>query len=259
MKYIEKISVSAAVLLSSAAFTTPCTMSTPIDTATNEKSFIVLELFTSEGCSSCPPADELLAKLQQEKSDVPRYILSYHVDYWDRQGWRDAFSDPQFTKRQRQYTQWLNDPQLYTPQLVVNGKSSCVGSDELRIRSLEKNAKSKVVTNTLSIDAKQIGDKATFHYQLKESESNTQLLIAIVQKHATTKVMRGENEGRTLHHVQVVRNLSSLDVSLKKTGEHSITLPIGFNTKDWEIVAFTQNTTTGEITTATRASLTGIQ
>lgn len=259
MKYIEKISVSAAVILSSAAFTTPCTMSTPIDTVTNEKKFAVLELFTSEGCSSCPPADALLAKLQQEKSDIPRYILTYHVDYWDRQGWRDAFSDPQFTKRQRQYTQWLNDPQLYTPQLVVNGKSSCVGSDELRIRSLEKDVKSKTPTNTLSIHANQIGDKAMFHYHLKEDDKNTQLVIAFVQKYATTKVMRGENKGRTLHHAQVVRNLSSIDVSNKKTGEHSITLPIGFNTKDWEILAFTQNTETGEITTATRTSLTGIQ
>ena len=99
-----------------------------------EKGFAVLELFTSEGCSSCPPADELLAKIQMESEGKPIYIVAYHVDYWDRLGWKDMFSNADYSKRQTQYGQWLHTSSIYTPQLIVNGKAEFVGSNELAIR-----------------------------------------------------------------------------------------------------------------------------
>src|ERR1700755_2161390 len=96
------------------------------------------ELFTSEGCSSCPPADALVAAVQKEEKDQPVYILAFHVDYWDRLGWKDAFSSADYTARQKQYAQWLKLPQYYTPQAVINGTTECVGSEEANLRNAIK-------------------------------------------------------------------------------------------------------------------------
>src|SRR5882757_10188754 len=91
--------------------------------------FAVVELFTSEGCSSCPSADALVAAVQKENKDQPVYILAFHVDYWDRLGWKDAFSDAAYSDRQRAYASWLRLSSIYTPQVVVNGRKEFVGSD----------------------------------------------------------------------------------------------------------------------------------
>lgn len=99
-----------------------------------ESNVAVVELFTSEGCSSCPPADKLLRTIQAESKDV--YVLSYHVDYWDRLGWKDPFSQAAFTERQRDYAQQFNLESIYTPQVVINGVKEFVGSDEQRLRSI---------------------------------------------------------------------------------------------------------------------------
>src|SRR3954452_5453128 len=97
--------------------------------ASKGKAFAVIELFTSEGCSSCPPADELVSRLLSEnKQNI--YILSFHVDYWNRLGWKDSFSDPAFSARQKQYANYLSLDGVYTPQIVVNGEHQFVGSDE---------------------------------------------------------------------------------------------------------------------------------
>src|SRR6476619_4430550 len=103
----------------------------PTTQLANEKEpgFAVVELFTSEGCSSCPPADNLLARIQKEDMDKQVYLLAYHVDYWDRQGWKDRFSDAAFTQHQQQYAEWLHLNSVYTPQMVVNGKEEFVGSN----------------------------------------------------------------------------------------------------------------------------------
>ncbi|MDF2431558.1 MAG: hypothetical protein JWP44_1189, partial [Mucilaginibacter sp.] len=100
----------------------------------DKKGFAVIELFTSEGCSSCPPADELVAKIEKESKDKPVYILAYHVDYWNRLGWRDVFSSANFSKRQHEYADYLHLQSVYTPQIVVNGKSEFVGSEESTLR-----------------------------------------------------------------------------------------------------------------------------
>lgn len=90
--------------------------------------FAVVELFTSEGCSSCPPADELLADIQKETKGKNVFLLAFHVDYWDRLGWKDRFSKEQNTDRQRQYKQWLGLNVMYTPQFVINGSSEFAGN-----------------------------------------------------------------------------------------------------------------------------------
>ncbi len=99
----------------------------------SDRSFAVVELFTSEGCWSCPPADELIAKLEKDNQNKKLFIMAFHVDYWDHQGWKDRFSKAEFTERQRQYASWMKLHTLYTPQLVINGKVEMVGSETSRV------------------------------------------------------------------------------------------------------------------------------
>lgn len=119
------------------------------------KGFAVVELFTSEGCSSCPPADVLVAKLQKESADKPVYILAFHVDYWNRLGWKDVFSSHEYSSRQYQYSKWLKS-EVYTPQVIVNGRTEFVGSDEKSLGNaiktgLEKTAKTELTLNNENI------------------------------------------------------------------------------------------------------------
>ena len=120
---------------------------------TNEAAGCALvELFTSEGCYSCPPADELVNKLAKEnKQNV--FILSYHVDYWNKLGWKDKFSKAEFTNRQQQYAAYFNKEGVYTPQIVVNGKTEFVGSDEKKLYSTINNAVSVVYKSPIQITA----------------------------------------------------------------------------------------------------------
>nr|MBA2527451.1 DUF1223 domain-containing protein [Pyrinomonadaceae bacterium] len=108
---------------------------TPLPASAEAKPIIV-ELFTSEGCSSCPPADEVLARLEQSPPvpGVEVIALSQHVDYWNRLGWADPFSSPQFSDRQKGYAQAFRQPRIYTPQMVVDGRAEFVGSDARRAR-----------------------------------------------------------------------------------------------------------------------------
>lgn len=224
-----------------------------INPAPSDKGFAVVELFTSEGCSSCPPADALIAKVQKESAGKPVYILAFHVDYWNHLGWKDQFSDAAYTSRQKQYTRWLRSDQLYTPQAIVNGHSEFVGSEESTMRnavknSLQKSAKTDVVLK----DVKAEGDKISLQYNAAGETNNTSLVVALVEKNAVSKVERGENGGRTLSHVQIVRKLQSINLAGHAGGMVTITAPSGFNADGWELIAFAQNASTGEITGAAR-------
>ena len=255
MKPVKFLAVVAAVALSFGlvAFINHSN-STKIKPNNNFKAdgFAVLELFTSEGCSSCPAADELLARIQQEAGDKPVYLLSYHVDYWDRLGWRDAFSQAEFSKRQYQYSRHLN-AEVYTPQLVVNGKEEFVGSDQSAITSAISQELSGKATASLALKAHQQAGKLDVNYQADGDIAGSELLLALVQKHAVSKVGAGENGGRTLKHAQIVRNLYKFDLPADKKGTMRIALPPSFNTKDWELVGFVQDEGTGVIKSAARA------
>lgn len=218
------------------------------------KGFAVLELFTSEGCSSCPPADELMERIQKEAGDKPVYVLAYHVDYWDRQGWKDIFSNPDFSKRQYWYKSKFTS-QVYTPQLILNGSTEFVGSDEREIKNTLANTLNGTATNTLTLKAQQQAGKLNIQYQLGTKPAQGQLTIAIVQKHAVSKVKAGENEGRTLSHAQIVRSLSTFIITEQAQGQESIMLPLGFDAQNWEVIGMLQNPETGKILSASRASV----
>ncbi|GAC1313276.1 MAG: hypothetical protein NVSMB24_36320 [Mucilaginibacter sp.] len=220
------------------------------------KGFAVVELFTSEGCSSCPPADELVAKIQKESAGKPVYILTYHVDYWNHLGWKDQFSSADFSKRQHNYANYLHLQSVYTPQIVVNGKTEFVGSEEGTLRNairagLQKAPVGHIDLTILKTDNKQ----ASLKYTVEGSDKNTVMFVALLQKSAQTKVMRGENGGHTLSHVQIVRKLQQITIR-GNGGVENITLPQGFDQRSWEIIGFLQNTVSGAVTGAARAAFT---
>jgi hypothetical protein len=256
MKPLKTIVVSAAIVLTLcfAVLTSHSSASKMQNSAISGDGFAVLELFTSEGCSSCPPADELVARIQGEAGNSPVYILSYHVDYWNRLGWKDVFSKSEFSKSQYQYSRQLN-AQVYTPQLIINGKAEFVGSDAPAITVAIKTALKTKSSTVLNLQASLQDKNVNISHQVKGDVGNQRLLLAVVQKHAVSKVTNGENEGRTLSHIQIVRDLYTFDLPAGPQGIHNIVVPTGFNTKDWEIIGLLQDRQTGAISSAARATI----
>jgi hypothetical protein len=180
---------------------------------------VVVELFTSEGCSSCPPADALLAELAA-RPDV--LAFSFHVDYWDRLGWKDPFSSRAATRRQYHYAELLGLATVYTPQIVVDGKWQAVGSDRAAVESAlvaaERNRDQVPVTLVVDHGHAQV----VLMPRAIEAPAGV-LLIGFDRRHVTA-VAGGENGGRTLAHVDVVRNFEEV---AKFDGQASaIDLPI---------------------------------
>lgn len=221
---------------------------------TNINGFAVVELFTSEGCSSCSPADELMAKLQKETKDKNIYFLAYHVDYWDRLGWKDQFSSNKFTVRQQQYQKWLNLYVMYTPQFIINGTTEFAGYNEASLYKKVSDALETKQNSSLELNTSAYNDSLNIHFRTNLIQKNTSLFIATVQKEATSNVKRGENKGNKLHHVQIVKQLKSFTLN-EKEGNITIEKPIGFNTKDWDLIGFIQNTSTGEISATAKVDL----
>src|SRR5689334_13667962 len=171
-----------------------------------QNGFAVVELFTSEGCSSCPPADKLVASVEEQYENKSVYILSYHVDYWDRLGWKDRFSNAAFTERQQHYAELLHLNSIYTPQIVVNGKDEFVGSNKAALdRALSASMKDST-KERLSIQVNtqldSAHEKINVAYQTT-APASASIVINLVEKSAQTSVKAGENEGRQLTHVQI--------------------------------------------------------
>jgi hypothetical protein len=224
-------------------------------TITNGEGFAVIELFTSEGCSSCPPADELLAKIQKETTGKPVYILAYHVDYWNRLGWKDVFSKAEYSQRQSTYSKWLKLSGVYTPQAIVNGQTEFVGSAQGTLHNainagLKNEAKAQIILSNVVVN----GHIATLKYNATGYADNTTLQVALVQKSAVSHIKTGENGGRTLSHIQIVNELKGIPLSKNKPGETTINLPGSFTSAGFELIAFLQNNATGQITGATRTA-----
>jgi hypothetical protein len=251
-----KILTSAALLIIAALGATAFINASLLNKANaDNKGFAVIELFTSEGCSSCPPADELVAKIQKESKDKPVYILAYHVDYWNRLGWKDVFSSADYSKRQNDYASYLHLQSVYTPQIVVNGKTEFVGSEEGSLRNAIKTSLEKPATAQLSLNVSTIEQgHAEIKYTAEGTDKSTVLQLAVLQKNAQTKVEHGENGGRTLSHVQIVRKLQKISLNVNG-GTIKVTLPQGFDAQSWEIIGFLQNTANGTVTGAARATI----
>ncbi|WP_137905526.1 DUF1223 domain-containing protein [Chryseobacterium sp. 2VB] len=247
LKNLITVSAFTAVLFAASAFIHQNKDQKTAQHSTSENNgFAVLELFTSEGCSSCPPADELMGKIEKEYKDEPVYLLSYHVDYWNRLGWKDRFSTAENSQRQQQYSRILNS-QVYTPQLVVNGKTEFVGSDENNIRNAIRKALITSKKTPVELSAAISQHKIDIQYKTPSADPQNMLLINLVEKHSSTEVGKGENEGRHLHHWQIVHKQNLISLNKQQEGITTFKLPEGFSPENWEVIAFIQNRRTGEI------------
>ncbi|MGM9478984.1 DUF1223 domain-containing protein [Pedobacter sp. GSP4] len=214
--------------------------------------FAVLELFTSEGCSSCPPADALFAEIEKESQNKPVYLLAYHVDYWDRLGWKDSFSSAKFSSRQHQYADWLNLKTIYTPQIVVNGSKEFVGSEENILRNNIQTALSKPSTRNLAVSTSKSGNgKLTLNYNTDQPTDGYSLAVALVIEQASNRVLKGENKGKTLSHVQIVNQFETFPLSEKITGSVIVQMEQTKGQQPTALISFLQDNKTGRITAAT--------
>jgi hypothetical protein len=170
---------------------------------------VVLELFTSQGCSSCPPADRLLKKLADggEVGGKQIVALSFHVDYWNDLGWRDPYSAAAWTERQHQYARALGDSRVYTPQLVVGGTAGMVGSN---VNAVTTNIKKTARPALLPAKASWTRDAVEI---TTTAPAGADVLVAVFENARTNKVPRGENSGRSLVHRNVVRKLERVGKS----------------------------------------------
>jgi hypothetical protein len=181
---------------------------------------VVVELFTSEGCSSCPPADALLQKLEARQSVAGAEIIALeeHVDYWNHDGWADPYSSPEWTERQQAYAAVAHDDP-YTPELVVDGRSQFVGNNarkaEAEIERAARGVKTEVSITAGPPDAK--GEQGFNVSVGKLSESNAgdvaEVWLAITEDGLHSSVSRGENAGRVLQHVATLRALNKIGVA----------------------------------------------
>lgn len=219
------------------AFIQPAFNRKPITETAN--SFAVIELFTSEGCSSCPPADAAVAKANKEFAGKV-YVLGFHVDYWNQLGWRDQFSSSAWTNRQKHYAELLNLNSIYTPQIVVNGKKEFVGSNEAALKStIEEELKIEPAVN-ITLTAQKVKDKTISVAYTLSKENSAVLNIALVQLQATTEVKKGENQNRTLSHINIVREMKMIR-NAKSTGTTELSLPSGAETNGFAVIAYLQD------------------
>ncbi|HWB32133.1 MAG TPA: DUF1223 domain-containing protein [Acidobacteriaceae bacterium] len=223
---------------------------------------VLVELFTSEGCSSCPPADALLARLQHDQPVPSARIITLeeHVDYWDSLGWRDRYSSHDITARQIAYTRRLHLDDNYTPQMIVDGADQFVGSNSSQalhaITAAAARPKLALSISSVTLTGGQVtGIASTTPGNALPSAT---LYAALVETMSSTNVLNGENGGRTLHHVDPVLSLQKIgDLRHASTTpvSFSLTLPRGTDPSALGIVVFAQQPDQGPILGATSAPL----
>jgi hypothetical protein len=226
-------------------------------TARGANAPVVVELFTSEGCSSCPPADQLLTKLEVEQpiTNVEVIALEEHVDYWNNGGWIDPFSSSTATMRQYAYAGALGNGNAYTPQMVVDGQSEFIGSRTGQARNVIQQAGSKKKTEVTltaaergNVDAGGKGDKFLVSVGTIPNLSNgdtPEIWMAITETGLHSNVMGGENSGEDLHHAAVVRKMWKIGAA-KGSGatsfssEERVKIDPGWKRENIRVVAFLQ-------------------
>lgn len=213
------------------------------------ESFVMIQLFTSQGCSSCPPADRLVELVKEEYKDKNVYVMSYHVDYWNRLGWKDPFSKKEFTKLQYRYAGQFRETRVYTPQIVVNGQEHFVGSNGTKLRKRIGSYLEKTSANDITVTQKKKGTSVELAFQVSGDVTNKSLKISQLQKNSITQVKRGENSNRTLSNSNIV--LEETELILDKEGKATFQLSLkDFDVKKMSLIAFVQSKSL-EITGAT--------
>jgi hypothetical protein len=229
---------------------------------------VLAELFTSEGCSSCPPADDVLRRLLDEQpiDGVEVIGVSEHVDYWDRLGWKDPFSSPRFTQRQNAYARAFRTAQIYTPQLVIDGRVELVGSDwPAARRALVESAKASRAAVDVSGIRSVDGNAASVRVVVRDlpsaaAASGAVIVVAVVEDDLVTDVTRGENARRRLRHSAVARTLDTIGTFDKgaTSGEFTwrVDLDPGWRRDRLRMVAFVQDARTQSVVGAATTGFT---
>jgi hypothetical protein len=226
---------------------------TPGQTDTGQPSrAVVVELFTSEGCSSCPPADTLLAKLEQQQrlENAEIIALEEHVDYWDQLGWKDPFSSSQWTERQQDYAAGFASPGVYTPQMVVDGRTEFVGSSDHKARAAITDAAQQPkarVTLELAEPAPSLLRLDMSIKLLPETAGSekAEVWLGVTESGLHSRVLDGENAGQDLHHASVVRRLRKAGMIRQNSepsfsGSQQIRLDPGWKRENLHFVVFVQ-------------------
>lgn len=215
--------------------------------------FVVAELFTSEGCSSCPPAERLLTQITQaaRREQKRIFTLEFHVDYWNGLGWKDPLSSPAFTRRQRDYARAFRNGTVYTPQMVVNGAKEFSGGDEGAFWQAAREF--LAVPAGVEIDLKlqeNTDTSVSLRYELSRVPENCVLNVALIQGYAANKVPLGENSGRFLEHTNVVRAFETLGLE-KSSGTVTLAKPKDAQFKDFAVIVYLADAATMNIKAAT--------
>jgi hypothetical protein len=204
---------------------------------------VLVELFTSEGCSSCPPADRALMFLDKEQPVTGAQIiaLELHVDYWDGPAWKDPFSSALFSQRQSLYAERYHSDQIYTPQMIVDGGQQFIGSDTLQATNVIMEASKKAKANvTLTADKEKLQIKIS---DIPKVENST-VFLALAEDNLNTDIKGGENSGRKLSHSAVVRELRSIGAITGESKSFETETELGLQ-KEWKkddlkVVVFVQ-------------------
>jgi hypothetical protein len=247
----------ALVLLPAAARAATC--SAPMEVVSGPRSIPLVELYTSEGCDSCPPADRWLSTLSAKKLDVAP--LAFHVDYWDYIGWKDRFAQAKFTDRQRHAVALQGSRTVYTPQVMMDGRDarqwSSAGAFDGRVRELSN----RTPRATITLRAQPLAQSAKVTVEvalINPSDSrDAALFVALTENNLVSRVTAGENRGVTLKHDFVVRDFSAaIPVEGgRMVREHTIALPADAKPGDLSVVAFVQDMKSGDVLQALRGAL----
>jgi len=207
-----------------------------------DRPFVVVELFSSEGCSACPSADLLVGKLTAwaRQNNKPIYPLIFHVDYWNNLGWRDVFSRSEFTQRQNNYAQIFKDQGLYTPQMVINGSDAFVGSDQTQLENALNRELSMAAGVILHIGLTKKDGQIIVKYSADGFSKGDVLNMALVERGLSTDVTAGENAGRTLHHDNVVREFQMIPLT-KAVSQARMSLNRIADTSQASVIVYVQN------------------
>jgi hypothetical protein len=230
------------------SFAAPATNSSPRDP-------VLLELFTSEGCSSCPPADRLLEELDRTQPfpGVDLIALSEHVDYWNRLGWNDPFSSALYSARQGEYANRFHLDAMFTPQLVVDGKYQVVGSDRHEVLSAISRSMHDPKLPIMSVEAARAGTNVTATVDMSgtgRSNGTALVYIVLANNQAHSSVVSGENSGRALNHVAVARHtiqFGPVKLSAALTKQVVLPVPPGAGANGLRVVVFLQEQGSGHV------------
>lgn len=217
----------------------------------SSKGVAVLELYTSEGCSSCPPADDVLRGVVHQENV---FAMAFHVTYWNRLGWKDSFSQKFFDERQYAYSSRFQKEGVYTPQLVVNGTEEFVGSRKVQTKNAIKKALTTPAVAQISLSKTLKDNSIAVNYKLSGDFINAVLNFALVESNLSTKVMRGENEGLTLKHDNVVRDFQALEVK-NTEGVYEVKLLKNWQLSNCMFITFLQDKKTGQVLGASKIGL----